>query len=292
MFNLILLANDLSKASNCLIDCADGFKKIGVRKIFITCALGIRHIDDLKYLLKEEAEPYLFDQKKKFEQKGFEVLVEIASGIPSEEINRVADQKEVDLVVIGTHGESMAHHVVFKFDGMLSEVLHSFTRPLLLAHTKIVQKNVEKCASESCTDFTRKVLYCTDFSDTAQRAFDYVEKLVESGCKSVTIMHVQDKVKIDKHLLYKLDEFNKIDAERIEMLKERLTRKGAQNIQSKLPYGIPTAEILNEVKKEDYSLIVMGSQGRGYMREIFLGSVSHNITRNAEISVLLIPSIR
>jgi len=105
-------------------------------------------------------------------------------------------------------------------------------------------------------------------------------------------MHVQDKTKIDKHLSHKLDEFNKIDAERIEMLRERLAKKGASRIQMKIPYGIPTAEILDEAATGNYSLIVMGSQGKGYIREIFLGSVSHNIARNARVSMLLIPAIR
>jgi nucleotide-binding universal stress UspA family protein len=116
--------------------------------------------------------------------------------------------------------------------------------------------------------------------------------MVETGCPSITIMHVQDKTKIDKHLSHKLDEFNKIDAERIEMLRERLAKKGASRIQMKIPYGIPTAEILDEAATGNYSLIVMGSQGKGYIREIFLGSVSHNIARNARVSMLLIPAIR
>jgi len=60
----------------------------------------------------------------------------------------------------------------------------------------------------------------------------------------------------------------------------------------KIPYGIPTAEILNEVATAKYSLIVMGSQGRGYIGELFPGNVSHNIARNASISLMLIPAIR
>ena len=105
-------------------------------------------------------------------------------------------------------------------------------------------------------------------------------------------MHVQDKTKIDKHLSDKLDEFNKIDAGRIEMLRERLAKKGAVRIQVKIPSGIPTAEILNKAASGNYSLIVMGSQGKGYIHEIFLGSVSHNIARNSNLSVLLIPAVR
>jgi nucleotide-binding universal stress UspA family protein len=292
MFKTIVLATDLSPASNALVECVIGLKRLGVKKVYLTYALGIRYLDDLKYLIASKVEPFLLEQKKKLEAQGLDAVIELAPGIPSEEINRVAEQKDASLIVMGSHGESMADHILFKVGGTASEVLHSFTRPLLLVKTRIVKNAGETCVEASCSDYLTNILYCTDFSDTAQRAFDHVEKMVEAGCPSVTIMHVQDKTKIDKHLSHKPDEFNKIDAERIEMLRERLAKKGAVRIQVKIPSGIPTAEILNKAASGNYSLIVMGSQGKGYIREIFLGSVSHNIARYAGVSLLLIPAIR
>lgn len=292
MFKTIVLATDLSPASNALVGCVIGLKALGVKKVFLTYALGIRHLDDLKYLIASKVEPFLIEQKKKLEAQGLDAVIELAPGIPSEEIHRVAEQKDASLIVMGSHGESMADHVLFKLGGTASEVLHSFTRPLLLVKTRIVKNAGETCVEVSCSDFLKNILYCSDFSDTAQRAFDHVENMVENGCQAVTIMHVQDKSKIDKHLAHKLDEFNKIDAGRIDLLRERLAKKGATHIEMKIPYGIPTAEILNEVATGNYSLIVMGSQGKGYIREIFIGSVSHNIARNAGVSLLLIPAIR
>ena len=292
MFKTIVLATDLSPASNALVDCVIGLKMLGVKKVFLTYAMGIRHLDDMKYIIASKVEPFLLGQKKKLTDQDLDADIELAPGIPAEEIQRVAEEKDASLIVIGSHGESMAEHTLFRFGRTVSEVLHSFTRPLLLVRTRIVKKGLETCVEASCSSYLENILYCTDFSDTAQRAYDYVEKMVEDGCKKVTIMHVQDKTKIDKHLSYKLDEFNKIDTERIEMRRERLLQKGASSVQMKIPYGNPTTEILNEVAAGNYSLIVMGSQGRGFVNEIFLGSVSHNIVRNAGASVLLIPAIR
>lgn len=59
----------------------------------------------------------------------------------------------------------------------------------------------------------------------------------------------------------------------------------------KIPYGNPTQEILNE-SKSGYTLIVMGSQEHGFINELFIGSVSHNVARYANTSVLLIPALR
>jgi nucleotide-binding universal stress UspA family protein len=292
MFNTIVLATDLSPASNVLVECVVGFKALGVKKVFLTYAMGIRHLDDLKHVIASQVEPFLLEQKKKLTDQGLDVDLELAPGAPSEEIRRVADEKDASLIVIGSHGESMAEHALFKFGGTASEVLHSFTRPLLLVRTRIVRKGGETCVEGSCSDYLENVLYCTDFSDTAQRAYEYVEGLVEAGCKNVTIMHVQDKTRIDKHLSHKLEEFNRIDAGRIDMLMERLAKKGANNIQTRIPYGMPTEEILSELETGNYSLVVMGSQGKGFVSQMFLGSVSHNIARHAGVSVLLIPAIR
>ncbi|WP_372963006.1 universal stress protein [Mesotoga sp.] len=46
------------------------------------------------------------------------------------------------------------------------------------------------------------------------------------------------------------------------------------------------------VEDLEVNLVVMGSQGRGYVKEFFLGSVSQNIARLCPSSVLLIPTRR
>ncbi|MGK9476416.1 universal stress protein [Melioribacter sp. OK-6-Me] len=291
MFKKILLATDISKASDAVISCGNLLKNLGAEEVILFYALGVRHIESLKNLLKDIAEPDLLRQKKMLEDQGLNVKLEIAPGIPSEEINKYAETKDVSLIVIGTHGETAAQHILFRIGGVTSEILHSHKKPLLVVRTFVTEKNGEKCVEATCANFAKRILYPTDFSDTAFRAFTYLEKLVEYGAKKITLMHVQDKTKIDKHLKDKLDEFNKIDMERLEMRKKALIEKGATNVEIKITYGIPTKEILEEAKK-DYSLIVMGSQGRGFVEEIFVGSVSHNVVRNANISVLLIPALR
>lgn len=291
MFKKILFATDISKASDAVLSCGNLLKSLGAEEVILFYALGVRHIESLKYLLKDMAEPALLRQKKMLEDQGLNVKLEIVPGIPSEEINRYAETKDVSQIVMGTHGETAAQHILFRIGGVTSEILHSHKKPLLVVRTIISDVNGEKCVEVSCMDFRKRILYPTDFSETAFRAFTYLEKLVENGAKKITLLHVQDKTKLDKHLKDKLDEFNKIDTERLEIRKKALIEKGATDVQIKILHGIPTKEILEEAKK-DYSLIVMGSQGRGFIEEIFVGSVSHNVVRNANISVLLVPALR
>lgn len=137
-----------------------------------------------------------------------------------------------------------------------------------------------------------RVLFPTDFSVTSYRAFDYLEEIVKKGCKRATLVHIKEKARIEKHLEHRLDELNRIDMERLQMLGKRLMEGGAEDDNLKIFYGKPTSEILKEINRDDYLLIVMGSQGRGLAKEVFLGSVSCNIARNAPISILLIPAVR
>ena len=53
--------------------------------------------------------------------------------------------------------------------------------------------------------------------------------------------------------------------------------------------GHPLPAILRVLESQDISLIVMGTQGKGFIKEIFLGSVAHNVSRLATCPVLLIP---
>lgn len=291
MFKKILIATDLSTASDSVITCMKGFKSLGVEEVILFYALGIRYMDTLKNLIQDTVEPKLLKQQNIIKAEGFNTTLEIAPGIPSEEIKRVAKDKNVSLIIVGSHGESAANHVLFRIGGVTSEILHSHEKPLLLIRTKVSEVSGEKCVSLSCIDFKEKILFATDFSNMAYTAFDYVERLVEDGCKNVTLLHVQDKSKLEKHSQEKLNEFNRIDTERLEMHKERLIKSGATNVEIIIPFGNPTQEILNESKK-GFTLIVMGSQGRGFINEVFLGSISHNIARNSDTSVLLIPAIR
>ena len=106
------------------------------------------------------------------------------------------------------------------------------------------------------------------------------------------MLHVQDKARIAGHLERQLPEFNRIDEERMQRLRRRLLDQGAEDVRIEILYGSPISEIVRRAKDGDYALIVMGSQGRGFVSEVFLGSVSHNVVRQAPIPVLLIPALR
>lgn len=289
MYSKVIIASDLSDASAHVINCIQDLKKFGAKEVILFHALGIRHLEDLRYELARLAEPALQTQKERLESLGFSVKIHIATDGVAYELDRFAEKEDASLVVIGTHGRGMAFDALL--GGTAFKILHHFTRPMLVVRVQLVQGQPPVCKAD-CLDLAKPLLYATDFSDTAQRAFAHVEKMVEGGATRITLIHVQDKSRIEKHLKDRLDEFNTIDTERLEMLKDMLLKKGAKDIKIVLKYGMPAEEILKTAKKVDYSLIVMGAQGKGLVKEVFLGSVSGNVVRQASHPVLLIPALK
>ena len=82
MFKKILIATDLSEASDEIINCLTDFKTLGVEEVILFYACGVRHLDALSEDIKQSVEPYLIEKQKIIESRGFNVSVEIAPGIP------------------------------------------------------------------------------------------------------------------------------------------------------------------------------------------------------------------
>jgi nucleotide-binding universal stress UspA family protein len=79
---------------------------------------------------------------------------------------------------------------------------------------------------------------------------------------------------------------------RLERLESALAGAGAEQVVWEVPYGSPIREILRIAGQQRQTFIVMGSQGRGFISEVLLGSVSHQIARLVVHPVLLVPAVR
>ncbi|MBP6332903.1 MAG: universal stress protein [Aminivibrio sp.] len=288
VFEKILVATDLSDASE-RVTCSLGeFKTIGTKEVVLLHCLNIRDVGTLASQLIKAAEPHFRKQQKLLENLNFSVTPKIALGLPQIEINRQATEHDCSLIVVGSRGGTMAKEILL--GGVASEVVHGASKPVLILRIGVNEENGDAvCIMEKCSPLGH-ILFPTDFSDNAEQAYAYLKKFAEKGADKITLLHVQDEVRIGKYLMEKLDEFNQIDSGRLERMKEELFRCGAKEVNTEIVFGNPKKVIVDKVQNNNYSLVLLGSQGRGFIGQFFIGSVSLAAARQSKIPVLLVPA--
>lgn len=288
MFRHVLVATDLSEASTAMLSCLESLRLLGTEEVTLLHVLPVRDVGGLALRLRGLEWPALEAQQRALERMGYRVRAEIPIGEPHYEINRAAAERGASLIVVGSHGAAIARALLL---GSVShEVLQTTTVPALVVRIQLVEEEGGNRCEAPYEDLPTRLLFPTDFSDTAERAFAFVEHIVQAARSSVTLLHVQDRSRIEPHLLHRLDEFNATDRARLERMAARLQALGAKSVQTEIVYGFPAPTIVERAR--EHSLVVMGSQGRGFIRGEFLGSVTQKVLRRAPVAVLVVPPVR
>jgi nucleotide-binding universal stress UspA family protein len=295
MFEKFVVAVDLSDDSLALMGCVERFKAYGAKKCLLIQYRTIEEVIDYtrgqSNVPLQKYEDAFADNKKKLMEAGFEVETRVLAGYPAGEIEKVAASEGYSLIVTGARKRSSSGDVYFST--LANDLMHSVSMPLLIMRTRRDDKIEEdgKVVIDGC-QVADHLLYPTDFSENADVAFSKVLEIAPGNARKVTLLHVQDAAKISPHLDERVEEFNRIDKARLEGMKKLLQDRGNIEVDVIVKYGSPAVEIIKTIEEGSIPLVVMGSQGRGYVKEFFLGSVSANVARKAHSSVLLIPTKR
>ena len=153
----------------------------------------------------------------------------------------------------------------------------------------------------------KKILYTTDLSENARYAFGYAASLANRYDAGVTILHVLEDISPTSNSLVTniigKDRWEELrgqnEKEVIDTIRSRLT-KFCDDVQAELPscpfitdkimvkIGSPVDEILLEVEKNSYDLVVMGAHGQSVLADTLMGSVSRRVVRRCKTPVLVI----
>jgi nucleotide-binding universal stress UspA family protein len=288
MFRRAIVASDFSKESIALVNTSGGLKEFGTAEILLLQfwgTLDVLGVDSFyKPTVFEDFEKNLQKQKAALEEQGFIVETRVLEGLSASQVNKIAIDENYSLISVGSD-----RHI---FSSMANELIHNAERPTYIfktANGKTAEGYGKREVSDGVADH---VLFATDFSKNSEVAFNYLVEMIPLVKKKISLVHIQDEYRISPYLDSKIEEFNRIDSGRLEAMKKVLLDKGCPEVETVLKYGSPSSEILKSVKELSAQMVVMGSQGRGFVNEFFLGSVSHNIARQSPVPVLLIPAKR
>ena len=179
MFERIVLATDLSPAWDEIVACAGEFKALGCKQIILTYVISVKFMAGMEGILQAAARPKLEAQQQQLEAQGLQVTVETPVGLPADSLNDIACRYGADLIVVGSHGQSLWREGVLGC--FTCAVLHHAEYPVLLLNVRLKMPGQPGSCEISGTEVLRHVLLPTDFSEISSRALEYVERLAAKG---------------------------------------------------------------------------------------------------------------
>ena len=144
----------------------------------------------------------------------------------------------------------------------------------------------------------RKILFPTDFSESAEHAFSHAAHLASYFDAEVHVFHtkvrVSDTYPALEHLLEEADEEEAAGIALPHAVDEHRMKapKGDQVIVIQAEQTSPSAcdSIQEYVKENDIDLIVMGTHGRRGPKRLFIGSTAECVVRHTDRPVLTLRS--
>jgi nucleotide-binding universal stress UspA family protein len=143
--------------------------------------------------------------------------------------------------------------------------------------------------------FTR-ILVPTDFSETSDEALRYARTMAETFGASIHLLHVFEDPYIVGTLAPEVygavpEELRESALRAAEQhLDERVKDARARGLtcESEMLMGAPASAIAEQATQKGADLIVMGTQGRGGVAHLLLGSVAEKVLRTAPCPVLIV----
>jgi len=288
MFKTIVLATDLSPAWDEIVACAGEFKALGCSRVILTNVIVARFMSGLEEMLRADVRPKLETQQRQLEAQGLQVEVEIPFGLPAYSLNDIACRYGADLIVVGSHGTALWREAVLGC--FTCAVVHHSQYPTLLINVRVKKNREADTCRLHCGSLLRHVLFPTDFSEIGVRAGEFIESLATRGIGQVTLLNALDVPGGEEAYPPGYQEIAAGAArDLLEQWKQRLLQAGIPLVNDHFDPGHPLPAILRLLESQNISLIVMGTQGKGFIQELFLGSLAHNVSRLATCPVLLIP---
>lgn len=292
MFRKILFPTDFGEFAGHVLTCLGDLRNAGLEEVVLLHVIdadelnqnllaSFYKIDEAR--LREIAQIKLKEYVQTLESKGIRVKAEIATGIPSNEIVRVADAEGVSLIIGGSQRRRGKEED--KLDTTTARVIRKSKLPVLVIKLSEDEMAHQAECERFCGRLFSKVLFPTDWSDCAKATLAEVKKL-RGVARQILVGHVMDE-RLLRHLdPEKIEEFRQNDLRRLGEVEKELNGLGFA-VDTHLHVGTPGAEINRMANKHGVSLVVIGKKGKTGLKEIIWGSTSEQTVRQSNRSVLV-----
>jgi nucleotide-binding universal stress UspA family protein len=210
-------------------------------------------------------------------------------GRPFEEICRLAQEIDIDLIVIATRGNTGLRHLVL---GSTAErVVRYSPCPVLVVRANDSKK---KPARQLAT--FRKILVPVDFSDCSTKGLDHAKALAREFKAKLILLHsiaLQYYVASDEYARYDLPRLlEQIDEAAKQQMRDLVqqTNWNGVEVETSIEIGHAGQQICAEATERNAGLIAISTHGRTGFKHVLLGSTAEYVVRHASCPVLVVPS--
>lgn len=209
---------------------------------------------------------------------------ETRSGDADVEICKDAVKRNIDLIVITSHGLGGLKHA---FMGSTAErVVRHAPCPVLAVRDRALQMNLEKPIFAP-----KRIVVTTDFSDASKKAFPYAAALAHKFDASVTLLYVApSRLPSDiSQIGIVLEEKRLVEEARTRLPRFRQAELDPHlHVETLILNGGPAHEICSTAETQQSDLIVISTHGNTGVKRFVLGSVTEKVVRHAPCPVLVV----
>ena len=217
----------------------------------------------------------------------FEIIVK--GGEIRQELLGIVEDKEIDLVVMGSRGRSYFERMLL---GSVTErMLRNLHVPILTVSHLEAAKQLHNPDSIPL----RKLLYATDLADGSESGLEFSIRLANELNAHLTVVHViqaMDAVMLGLEAPGAVPDYGiglrAHAAERLNKL-VALVSDGKVPITTVIAEGVPSEVIIELAANRKADLVIMDLHEKGRLERALLGATAERVIRSAPVPVLSLP---
>lgn len=285
MFERVLVPIDFSKYSDKVLNCVGeipGLKEIVLLHVVARGPImrfwdPVAEVKDAEKKLAEEAGRIKLTNASVKTRSTF--AVGGAGDVVGGTINKIADEENVDLVMMGARGRSLIGSEIL---GSSSRgVLQFGDRNLLIMRYKLLGDMEKGSLEKYCARIFSKVLVPTDLSEPSEAAISFIKSI--PGIGEIILLYVVSRGETKGEV----DTATKNAAGRLNEIASAWKQANIA-VTPKVVTGNAIEEIRREADELDVSLIAMSAQGATALRRGTIGSTAYDIANSSNRPVLIL----
>ena len=242
----------------------------------------------------EEAQKYIHDLTRRFQERGARVNGRVVEGYPPDAILETARSEGSTLIALCTHGHT--GFARWAMGSVAEKVARAAEVPLLLLRSfrRTSKGDLEPAVAEELP--FRRILVPLDGSTTSMSVLGPAQKFAQLFGSSILLLHVETPYVPSSPVLPGMEialpqmappQTPSAEDEITAKAAERLTQAGLE-VSRLTTVGEPASEILDLSVNRGMDLIALGTHGRTGLERWALGSVAERVLRSTEVPLLLV----